>query len=82
MRILFLYEMSWCDALHTDKNNIVGGCTDKTGYKVLAMSRQMVSNEQIRNVYNFLWKNGNRPYMTETASGNIRIQYFNKEKTA
>lgn len=78
MRMLHLYELAWCDAKLTDARNTVWGAGDKVGYKVIAATKQAYSNAGIRNLYNYLRGNGNRPYMTELPNGDIRIQYFKK----
>lgn len=80
MRTLHLYELEWCDARLTDTRNTVWGAGNKVGYKVLAKSARPASNSDIRSLYNYLRKNGNRPYMTETPAGDIRIQYFKKKE--
>lgn len=67
MRMLHLYELDWKESSHM------------TGHKVLAKTCQAYSNAGIRNLYNYLRANGNRPYMTELPNGDIRIQYFNKK---
>lgn len=64
MRILHLYELDGTDHKRT---------------KVIAATKQAYSNAGIRNLYNYLRVNGNRPYMTELSNGDIRIQYFNKK---
>lgn len=47
--------------------------------EVLASSVRACSNADIRNLYNYLRTNGNRPNMVELPNGDIRIQYFRKE---
>ena len=63
MRMLHLYELDGTDHKRT---------------KVIAATKQAYSNAGIRNLYNYLRTNGNRPYMTELQNGDIRIQYFKK----
>ena len=63
MRMLHLYELDGTDHQRT---------------KVIAAAKQVYSNAGIRNLYNYLRANGNRPYMTELPGGDIRIQYFCK----
>ena len=48
--------------------------------EVLASSVRECSNADIRNLYNYLRTNGNRPNMEELPNGDIRIQYFRKER--
>lgn len=73
MRTLHLYELEWFD---NRPSTLSPG--EIGGYKVKAASHQLASNSQIRNLYNYLRANGNRPYMTELANKDIRIQYFKK----
>ena len=47
--------------------------------EVLASSVRACSNADIRNLYNYLRTNGNRPNMVELPNGDIRIQYFRKD---
>ena len=80
MRTLHLYELEWCDKKQAVERNTVWGAGNVVGYKVLAKSARPASNSDIRNLYNYLRKNGNRPVMTETPAGDIRIQYFKKRE--
>ncbi len=79
MRNLHLYEYEWIDPAKAGPRNVLpiaspdGG---KMAYKILGKSMNAVSNERIRQVYNYLCQNGNNPYMEELPNGDIRIQYF------
>lgn len=80
MRMLHLYELRWVSAGNAEpKNFVTADNGELIHYQVNAASRQLASNSQIRNLYNYLWSNGNTPYMTELPNGDIRIQYFKKE---
>lgn len=78
MRTLHLIEYEWIDPADAYKRNIfpVASGPAKMAYKMLGKSVNKASNERIRQVYEYLRKNGNCPLMTEQPSGDIRIQYF------
>lgn len=79
MRMLHLYELEWTDKKAVNVNQMKDGERVRlSGYKVIASTKQAYSNAGIRNLYNYLRANGNRPYMTELPGGGIRIQYFCK----
>ena len=79
MRMLHLYELEWTDKKAVNANQMKDGERVRvSGYKVIAATKQAYSNAGIRNLYNYLRANGNRPYMTELPGGDIRIQYFCK----
>lgn len=81
-RLLYLYEMEWCEPSKASPEcQIHSGSSNNpkmVGYKTIAMSRQMKSNKEIVQAYNWLRRNQCLPIMTETKGGNIRIQYFKK----
>lgn len=80
MRMLHLYELDWTDKQAVNVGQMKDGERVRlSGYKVIAATKQAYSNAGIRNLYNYLRENGNRPYMTELSNGDIRIQYFNKK---
>ena len=80
MRTLHLYELEWVEKKAVDVSQLKDGERVRlNGYKVLAKTVQAYNNAGIRNLYNYLRANGNRPYMTELPNGDIRIQYFNKK---
>ena len=73
MRIVHLYEYEWIDY-----GKAPDGGTPKGGplaLKILGKSAQYLSNEKVRQLYKYLYLNGNNPLMTEQ-NGSIRIQYF------
>ena len=79
MRMLHLYELDWTNKKAVDVSQLKDGERVRlSGYKVIAATKQAYSNAGIRNLYNYLRTNGNRPYMTELQNGDIRIQYFKK----
>lgn len=79
MRMLHLYELDWTNKKTVDVSQLKDGERVRlNGYKVIAATKQAYSNAGIRNLYNYLRANGNRPYMTELQNGDIRIQYFKK----
>nr|DAH29452.1 MAG TPA: hypothetical protein [Bacteriophage sp.] len=79
MRMLHLYELYWTNKKSVDVSQLKDGERVRlSGYKVIAATKQAYSNAGIRNLYNYLRVNGNRPYMTELPNGDIRIQYFKK----
>ena len=81
MRMLHLYELEWVEKKAVDVSQLKDGERVRlNGYKVLAKTVQAYNNAGIRNLYNYLRANGNRPYMTELPNGDIRIQYFNKKE--
>ena len=78
MRIVHLIEYEWIDPkdAHTRNTFPVGlGGDAQMAYKMLGKSTQRLNNEGVRQLYQYLRTNGNRPYMTEH-NGSIRIQYF------
>ncbi len=79
MRIVHLIEYEWINPKDAHPRNVVD-CTPYSGpcygYKMLGKSTQRLSNENVRQLYKYLRSNGNNPYMTETESGAIRIQYI------
>lgn len=80
MRMLHLYELDWTDKQAVNVGQMKDGERVRlSGYKVIAATKQAYSNAGIRNLYNYLRANGNRPYMTELSNGDICIQYFNKK---
>ena len=78
MRIVHLIEYEWIDPKDACARNVID-CTPYSGpcvaFKMLGKSTQRLSNENVRQLYKYLRSNGNNPYMTETESGAIRIQY-------
>lgn len=81
-RLVYLYEMKWCEpSKAAPECQIRNGSSNNpkmVGCKTIAMSRQVKSNKEIVQAYNWLRKNMLYPIMTETKSGNIRIMYFKK----
>lgn len=81
-RLVYLYEMEWCEpSKAAPECQIHNGSINNPkmmGYKTIAMSRQVKSNKEVVQTYNWLRKNMFHPIMTETKSGSIRIMYFKK----
>ena len=81
-RLVYLNEVKWCEpSKAAPEYQIHSGSSNNpkmVGYKTIAMSRQIKSNKEIVQAYNWLRKNMFHPIMTETKSGNIRIMYFKK----
>lgn len=76
-RLVYLYEMEWCEPskaapecqIHSGSSN-----TPKmVGYKTIAMSRQVKSNKEIVQAYNWLRKK----YVPSHHDGNQGRQYPN-----
>lgn len=80
---LYLYELEWVDACNACPRNVID-CRNISsngeilGFRILAKSMQKVPTHKVKELYEFLRKNGNLPYMTQTKSGAFRIHYFNK----
>lgn len=82
MRTLHLYEFEWIDKNKAVPENVFSMGSNAVGVRKIACTRRVTSNRNIVNLYNYLYKNGNMPYMTELPSGNIRICYFKKREFA
>lgn len=78
MRTLHLYEFEWMDKSKVIPENVLAMGSNAVGIRKLACSHRATSNADITHLYNYLYRNGNCPYMTELPNGDIRIQYFKK----
>lgn len=78
MRNLHLYEFEWMDKSKVVTENVLAMGSNAVGIRKLACSHRAISNADITHLYNYLYRNGNCPYMTELPNGDIRIQYFKK----
>lgn len=78
MRTVHLYEFEWMDKSKVIPENVFAMGSNAVGIRKLAYSHRATSNADITYLYNYLYRNGNMPYMTELPNGDIRIQYFKK----